>query len=240
MTLAKAAGSRIPQMSLKCGKSQFPHPRQLDNMCVPGTNKKTAVSPTTSRLPVRVKELPTVHRSTSSQIRHKKRPDSYAARPMDSGFATSDVFCRLYIGTAEATRSCFKPEPIKNHRNGVKPKSILKHRVRSSGELKLPPPPSAFAGHGVTSNPAKKKTVCWAEALESCTPARHWPKGLVTQWQCVGCGSLPCHCPHLEEPPTGVQAGEDWVQEQKHLGNTYVELASNEFGYRPIILETTP
>ncbi|EXJ71955.1 uncharacterized protein A1O5_04457 [Cladophialophora psammophila CBS 110553] len=238
---AKAMGSKIPvpvtpvlhsPLSRLCGSISLDKEGDL------GKDKPTATPPTVtkeaasaSRIPVRIKVLPSEPRPALEQERPSKPLVAHAKIAVDKeagnfkkrGTVGGGFHPLVRRPEAMSIQNCINPEPIRSHRADLLVKSILKHRLDLSEETERTAPTSA--GHGVTSAaPDQKKTVTFAPTLRI-TPARCWPKHIVPEWrcrECDSCGHL-SWCRELVGAKLGLQATEVWLKDQQIRGHDYLK-----------------
>ncbi|KIW96898.1 uncharacterized protein Z519_02289 [Cladophialophora bantiana CBS 173.52] len=236
---AKAIGSKIPvpvrpvlhsPLSRLCGSISLDKEGDL------GKDKPTATSPTVteeaasaSRIPVRIKVLPSGPRPALEQVRLSEPLVAHAEIAVDK--EAGNFKKRGTVGgfrplvrrpEAMSIQSCINPEPIRSHRADLLVKSILKHRLDLSETERTAP---TSAGHGVTSAaPDQKKSVTFAPTLKI-TPARCWPKHIVPEWrcrECDNCGHL-SWCRELVGAKLGLQVTEVWLKDQQIRGHDYLK-----------------
>lgn len=237
---AKAAGSKIPRwVGLKGILSRNCQPPPLDRDGERGKDKTTAAFPTGTGEKTFASRLPLASRTrwlgagllqrrydlANLLLRMPRRPWTKRSATVGLGGVATWRFGR----GAELRPSCFKPEPIKTHRCERQLTSILKHRPERSEEvMTLPAPPTE------PTSPGKLRKKVIVRSFPTKTPHRHWPKTLIRAWYCEVCRDKSrCVCPeavaevHGEFKPT---PGLQWLEEQLHLGNDYLELSGGVFG----------
>jgi hypothetical protein len=223
-----AMGSRIPRWVGFLGVlSRSCPPRGLDRVGVQGKVGSTAISPTVtggktpgSRLPVPIKNSVAGCRPASSQVRPSDPLVTNTGGMTDKGVGTG-----AKVKAVDKIQSCFKPGPIKSHRTGRTPRSILKPRAALSGGTSLPDPPSSV-GQGVKPDPGKKVRI--SEAPPSATPPRHWPMKLIGRWIHKCCGLVECQRCWADRPYT--LPGEVWLEEQADRGHDYLKHSGGLWG----------
>lgn len=188
------------------------------------TSVKTAARSAGSKIPVWV-GFPRVFSRASSQA-----PDGAAGVKMEKAATKKAVgtgagkFSSLvsFFRPANTSAGCFKEGPIRSHREGVQPRSILKGSSQCLVDIKLLPETSA--GYGVMSRP--RKAVKWRSVIKVRTPPRPWKHTSNMLHDC--CGEL--QCLECEEDREEVISGEAWLKEQRGMGHDYLKGSRGLFG----------
>lgn len=218
--LAKSAGSKIPVwIGLSCAFSRCSlHASDGEER---KTKDTTAAHPTVtedtpaSRLPVRIWRSIAARRPAFSRVRRSNTPVAHAVVSRDKGAGKTQ---QGISARAALNQGGIGKEPLRATREGVKPRSILKHQAGSSGEAK--PSPLTSLGQGVKSAP--KKTVMWQERLISSSVFCKWDAPLA--WKCRRCRHSEfqgerCECPKATaESQSHQRTIQEWLKIQLELG----------------------
>jgi hypothetical protein len=246
--LARAVGSKIPVwVGLSCAFSRCS--LQASDSEERKTKDTTAAHPTVtkdtpaSRLPVRIWRSIAARRPAFRRVRRSNTPGAHAGVSKGKGAGKTQQ-----IGVsapAALNQGGIGKEPLRATREGVKPRSILKHQVESSGEAK--PSPLTSLGQGVESVP--KKTVMWQEKLVSASVLCKWEAP--PAWKCRRCQHSEyqgerCVCPKATaESQSSQRTIQEWLKSQLALGYDNVnnpvrvwEVAGGKLRYELLTLET--
>ncbi|KEF61868.1 uncharacterized protein A1O9_03440, partial [Exophiala aquamarina CBS 119918] len=255
--LARSAGSKIPVwVGLSCAFSrcslQASDSEERTTKDTTAAHPKVTKDTPASRLPVRVWRSIAARRPTTWQVRCSNTSGTHVAVSKDKGAGRTQ---QKLSSAAARNQGSIGKEPLRGSREGVKPRSILKHRAEDQGDAK--PAPLTSLGQGVKSEPKKK--VMWQEKLITAyLPSPGWPPRAFTCKRCRGIrywdegkkkyelheGS-PCWCPEAETEASALQRSlQDWLKDQLALGYDnvsnpvgYCTVAEGELHFEPLIPE---
>ena len=256
--LARSAGSKIPVWTgLSCALSrcslQASDGEERSTKDTTAAHPKVTKDTPASRLPVRVWRSFTARRPATRQVRCSNTPDAHAAVYGDKGAGKTQQNLR---SAAKRNLVSVSEEPLRGARDGVKPRSILKHRSEDQGDAK--PAPVTSLGQGVKSEP--KKTVMWPDKLITAyLPSPGMPPLAFTctrckgtkvfdfvqkEWQAHDGGQCICRG-SVFEADTLRTSLQDWLKNQLALGYDNVSnpvrrctVAEGELQFEPLIPET--